>query len=186
MPLGPLPFRFCRDDELIDDRLRAIGKIAELRFPQAEHSWVIERVAVIKPEHGSFREQAVVNANARLFFGQVHEWHVGSARLRIVKDRVPRAEGSARTILSRQSDRNSFQQQRSEGERFGIMPFIEAALFKDLALMIEDDAFDLRLNLETFWHAGQTIDNGLERFLADRTSAPTCLCIPAEISRSIP
>ena len=48
------------------------------------------------------------------------------------------------------------------------MPFIGAALFKDLALVIEDDAFDLRLNLETFWYAGKTIDNGLEHFLADR------------------
>src|SRR5438105_15897294 len=48
------------------------------------------------------------------------------------------------------------------------MPFIGAALFKDFALVIEDDAFDLRLNLETFWYASKTIDNGLEHFLADR------------------
>ena len=39
---GPLPFRFRRDDELIDDGLRAIGEIAELRFPQAKHVRVIE------------------------------------------------------------------------------------------------------------------------------------------------
>src|SRR6266481_9753031 len=48
------------------------------------------------------------------------------------------------------------------------MPFIGAALFKDFALVIEDDALDLRLNLETFWYAGKTIENGLEHFLADR------------------
>src|SRR5262249_40600286 len=51
---GPLPFRFCRDDELIDDRLRAIGEITELRFPEAEHFWVVERVTVIKPKHRGF------------------------------------------------------------------------------------------------------------------------------------
>src|SRR6266516_4783172 len=34
------------------------------------------------------------------------------------------------------------------------MPFIGAALVKDFALMIEDDAFDLRLNLEALRCAG--------------------------------
>src|SRR5207302_873969 len=29
----PLPFRFRGNDELVDDRLCAVGKIAELRFP---------------------------------------------------------------------------------------------------------------------------------------------------------
>jgi hypothetical protein len=48
------------------------------------------------------------------------------------------------------------------------MPFIRAALVKDLALVIEDDAFYFRLNLETFWYAGKTIDDDFQRFLADR------------------
>ena len=69
-PARPLPFRFRRDDELIDDGLRAVRKIAELRFPQAKHVWIIERVAVIESEHRGFGEQTVVNANARLFFGR--------------------------------------------------------------------------------------------------------------------
>ena len=34
--------------------------------------------------------------------------------------------------------------------------------------MIENDAFDLRLNLKTFRNARETLDDGLERFLADR------------------
>ena len=49
---GPLPFRFRRDDKLIDDGLRAISEIAELRFPQAQHFWVIERVTVVEPKNG--------------------------------------------------------------------------------------------------------------------------------------
>ena len=66
MPLGPLPFRFRRDDELIDDDLRAVRKIAELRFPEAKHVRIIERITVIEPEDRGFGEKAVVNANARL------------------------------------------------------------------------------------------------------------------------
>ena len=66
----PLPFRFRRDDELIDDDLRAVRKIAELRFPEAEHVRIIERVTVIEPEHRGLGEQAVVNADARLFLAR--------------------------------------------------------------------------------------------------------------------
>jgi len=49
------------------------------------------------------------------------------------------------------------------------MPFVGTALFEDSALMIENDAFDLRLNLEAFRNAGETVDNGLKRFVADRS-----------------
>src|SRR5206468_12268344 len=49
------------------------------------------------------------------------------------------------------------------------MPFIGAALVKDFALMIEDDAFDLRLNLEALRYAGEAINDCLERFLANRS-----------------
>src|SRR5438034_9529885 len=48
------------------------------------------------------------------------------------------------------------------------MPFIEAAIFENFALMIEHDAFDFRLNLEASWYMGQTIDNRFKRLLADR------------------
>src|SRR4026208_45944 len=48
------------------------------------------------------------------------------------------------------------------------MPLIGAALLEDFALVIQNDAFDLRLNLETLRNASQTIDNGSQRLLADR------------------
>src|SRR6266508_2944061 len=41
-PAGALPLRFRRHDELIDDGLRAIGEIAELRLPKTEHSRIIK------------------------------------------------------------------------------------------------------------------------------------------------
>ena len=45
------------------------------------------------------------------------------------------------------------------------MPFIRAVVLEDFALMLERDAFDLWLDLETFRDIGETIDNRLERFL---------------------
>ena len=118
----PLPFRFRRNDELIDDGLRAIREIAELRFPQAKHVRVIERIAVIEPEHGRFGEQAVVNADARLFRREMEQRKVRLARFRIVKKRVPMAECPAPAVLARKPHRHAFEQQRTESERFGIMP----------------------------------------------------------------
>src|SRR4051794_6566193 len=61
-----LPLRFRRGDELVDDDLRAIGEIAELRFPHAEQVLEIERVAVVEAEHAGLAEQRIVNANLRL------------------------------------------------------------------------------------------------------------------------
>src|ERR1051325_1774703 len=97
----------------------------------------------------------------------MHERHVRLACFCVVKHGVSRAKRAARTILTRQSHRNAFQKQRSESERLGVMPFIRAALLEDFALMLEHDAFDLRLNLKTLWGASQAIDNRLKRFLAD-------------------
>src|SRR6476659_1069688 len=87
-----LPFRFRRDDELVDDHLGAIGEIAELRFPKAKHVRVIERVAVIEAKDSGFREKAVVNTNPRLSFGEMEQGHIRPPRLRIVDERMAGAE----------------------------------------------------------------------------------------------
>src|SRR5437762_12184675 len=102
---GPLPFRFRGNNELIDNGLRAVGEIAKLRFPQTKHLRVIQRVPVIEPKHSSLRERAVVNTNAPLFPGEMHQWQVGLPRLRVVKHRVPCAKRAARTILTRSEER---------------------------------------------------------------------------------
>src|SRR5437764_13414131 len=49
------------------------------------------------------------------------------------------------------------------------MPLIGTAFLENFALMIKDDALDLRLDFEAFRNAGETINNGLKRFLADRS-----------------
>src|SRR5262245_52668210 len=48
------------------------------------------------------------------------------------------------------------------------MPLIGTAVVEDFTLMIKHDALDLRLNFKAFRNAGETINNGLKRFLADR------------------
>src|SRR2546423_1331989 len=48
------------------------------------------------------------------------------------------------------------------------MPLIRTAFVEDLQLEVEKNAFVLGLNLKTFWNTGKTIDDRLERFLANR------------------
>src|SRR5215470_14124793 len=47
------------------------------------------------------------------------------------------------------------------------MPFVRTAIFKDFALMIENDAFDFRLNFKSLRNANETIDDGFKHFLAN-------------------
>ena len=47
------------------------------------------------------------------------------------------------------------------------MPFVGPAIFKNFPAMLEDNAFDLGLNVEIIGHAGQGIDNRLEHLLVD-------------------
>src|SRR5438132_12922306 len=137
---------------------------------------VIERVAVIETEHGSFGKLTVVNTNARLLLREMHERNIRFTCFSVVQHGMPAAEGPPGTVLTRQSDRDSFQKERPERERLGVMPFIRAASLKYFALMIEDDAFYLRLNIEAIWHTRQPIHNDRQNFLADR-SRLGCACV---------
>ena len=62
------------------------------------------------------------------------------------------------------------------------MPLIGTALLENFALMIKDNALDLRLDFEAFRNAGETIDNGLKRFLADRSRLRLARVLQVEIS----
>ena len=108
---GALPFRFRGDDELIDDVLRAVREITELRLPNAKHLRVIERVAVVETEHRGLREQTVINADLRLARERdgVTECS-GSPVCGIVKHRMPVTERSAPAVLTGKTNGRAFQE----------------------------------------------------------------------------
>ena len=54
---GLVPFRFGRDEELIDDDLGAVDEIAELGFPHDQSERIGDAVAEFKTHHGKFAEQ---------------------------------------------------------------------------------------------------------------------------------
>ena len=55
------PLVFGRDDVLVDDDLRAVDEVAELRFPHHQRLVVGVGVAVLEAERGVLAEQAVVD-----------------------------------------------------------------------------------------------------------------------------
>ena len=53
------PFHLAGGDELVDHHLRAIGEIAELRFPQHQRLGLGEAVAIFEADHRFFGEQRI-------------------------------------------------------------------------------------------------------------------------------
>src|SRR5579863_6808867 len=58
---GEPPFVFAGAEELIDDNLRAIRKIAELRFPENQRFGIVARKAVFKTEAAGFGKRRIVD-----------------------------------------------------------------------------------------------------------------------------
>ena len=47
------PLVLAGDDELIDDDLRAVGEVAELRLPQHQRFGIVAAVAVLEAQHAA-------------------------------------------------------------------------------------------------------------------------------------
>ena len=60
------PFALAGGDELVDDDLRAVGEVAELRLPQHERVGLGEAVAIFEAEHGLLGEHGVDDLELRL------------------------------------------------------------------------------------------------------------------------
>ena len=95
------PFHFAGADELIDDDLRTVGKIAELGFPDHQCVRIGRRVTVLEAEYGLFRQKGIDHFEARLILGQELQRLVNFAGFLVVYRGVAMKEGAALTVLSR-------------------------------------------------------------------------------------
>src|SRR2546430_398593 len=117
-----LPLIFRSSDVLIDDRLGAIGEVAELCLPQNQRLMRDHRVAVFEAEHTFFGKRTVKNieTRGRIFLrAQFRKRRPGLASLRIVQNGVALAESAAPGILAAQAYARAFQHNRSKGHAFG-------------------------------------------------------------------
>ena len=58
------PLRLGAGEELVDDHLRAVHEVAELRLPQHERAVLGHRVAVLEAQHRGLGEERVVDLEA--------------------------------------------------------------------------------------------------------------------------
>ena len=96
-------FGFARGEELVDDHLRAVGEVAELRLPQHQRAGIGERVAVLEAEHARLRKQRVVRlrtspGRARSSLSGTYCVLVGL----VDQHRMALAEGAALGVLARE------------------------------------------------------------------------------------
>src|SRR5207244_340112 len=123
-----LPLRLRAGEELVDDHLRAVDEVAELRLPEDQPARVGEAHAELEAEHGVLGQHAVDDAEGRLVAPDVVERDVLVVGVDVVEDGVALAEGAAARVLPAHADRDALEQQRAEGERLGAAPVDAAPL----------------------------------------------------------
>ena len=161
----PVPFVFRGRNELIDDDLRDIDEVTELRLPAHERIWRVERVAELETEHAHLRQRAVVDLEPCLVVAQVREARVPAARVLVVDHRVTVTEGAASHVLPGQPASNTLDQETAESEVFGGAPVDAFARLHDLALFIQNEALKTRMRRERIWIGGQPVED-LDELLA--------------------
>ena len=156
------PLALARRDELVEHHLRAVGEVAELRFPQRQRVRLGERIAIFEAEHRLFREHRVDDLVVGLRRRQIVERDVAGLVALVVEHRVALREGAALEILAGQADRVAVEQDRAEGQRLGRRPVDALARLDHLAARFEE-ARDRLVRLETGRHLGQLAADLLQR-----------------------
>ena len=141
------PLAFARRDELVEDDLRAVGEVAELRFPERQRIRAGQRIAVFETEHGLFRKHRVDDFVASLRRRQIGERNVALFGFLIVENRVALREGAAFAILAGQADLVAFDAERAEGQRFGHRP-VDAFAGRDHVGAVFHEALDRAVRVE--------------------------------------
>src|SRR5687768_6311008 len=131
------PFALARRDELVEDDLRAIGEIAELRLPQSERVRLGKRIAVFEAEHGLFGQHRVDDLEFSLLAEMVQRL-VAPLRLLVEEHRMALREGAALHVLAAEPDLEAFLEERAEGERLAHRPIDTLPALHHLAAVVEE------------------------------------------------
>ena len=161
------PLHFARTDELVDDDLRAVGEITELRFPDDQLIRLRCRVAVLEAEHGVFRQHAIDDLEVRLALFHVLQRYPCSGipllAILIVQHGVTMRERSARHILARHAHAVTLVQHRRVRECLPHAPIERLLAFCHRA-PLGDYALDTRMQLEMVRHIGHFERKTLDLF----------------------
>src|SRR5215468_8448714 len=109
------PFVLAGTHKLVDDGLRDVGEVAELRLPEYERLGIITAVAVFESHDTGFGERRIVDIAGRLSVDDMPQWNIFGFVLGVDQYGMPLVEGRATGILTAQPDRNPLLHQAGEG-----------------------------------------------------------------------
>src|SRR5262249_50160557 len=145
--------------ELIDNHLRGIHKVSELRLPQDERTTRSDAVTVFEAESTRFGKRAVVDLEARFVSGDRCKGSPFGSGLGVHERGMSMAEGSTNRVLTGDSDRCAFNKQRPKGESLGGSPVDRYLTFNHLRASSQQP-HNLRVQVEAAWDQGQGANNG--------------------------
>ena len=137
--------------ELVDDDLRAVREIAELRLPDHQGLRVGEAVAVFEADHRRLRQRAVDDLERRLALADVVDRDVALFGLLIDQHRVAVRERAAAAVLAGHADMRALGAQRADRQRLGGRPVDALAALDRGALRLELPR-DLAVQVKAFGH----------------------------------
>src|SRR5271169_884959 len=117
---GEAPLILTGANELIDDNLRAVDEITELRFPKHKAFRIVSREAVLEAEAARFGERRIVNFAEGLDGRKMCQRQIFLLRLRVDQNGMPLAERAALGVLSCQANRIAFEHERTISEQLRI------------------------------------------------------------------
>ena len=107
----PSPLGLARGNELVDDDLRTIDEIAELRLPNNQIIGTGGRKPVFEAHHGFLRQHRIDDGKARLSVANVLQRDVAPSACLIVQYRMSVEKSAAPGVLARYANRVAFLQQ---------------------------------------------------------------------------
>jgi hypothetical protein len=130
------PLGLARGDELVDDHLRAVREVPELRLPENERPRVGDRIAIFETEHAELAERRIANLEAAAL--DMGQRDIFAGGLLINPDGMALAERAAAAVLARQADGIALLHQGAKGERLGGRPVEAVARLEHLPLGVDD------------------------------------------------
>ena len=140
------PLGAARRDELIDDRLRDVGEVAVLRFPQHELVGRGDAESVLEAEHRRLGQRAVIDLERARRLRQLASGVYTSPVFDVVQHRLAMRERAALGVLAGEAHADAVGEQRREGERLGVAPIDAAAV--DRVAPARQRALNRRVELE--------------------------------------
>ena len=155
------PLGFAGGDELVNDDLRAVGEVAELCLPEDEGFGVIAGEAVLKAEDARFREERVVDLEARLRVREVLEREELALGFDVDHDGVALVEGATLGVLTGEADGRSLLEEGGEGDELSHA-VVEGALAGSHFGALLEELFDFGVDVEVCRVADEALNEGVD------------------------